>query len=68
MIKPQIISLTEKKEQQILEEMNMTPEQRLILAFQLIELAIEITPGKKLKSLEDSSIEWIELKMKHGQT
>ena len=62
MEKAQIISLKEKKKDQEMEEINMTPEQRLLLAFELMDLAIAISPSKKLTSYDDGSIAWLELK------
>ena len=40
----------------------MTPEQRLLLTFELMDLAIAISPSKKLTSHDDGSIAWLELK------
>ena len=62
MEKAKIISLKEKKKDQEFEEINMTPEQRILLTFELMDLAIAISPSKKLTSYDEGSIAWIELK------
>ena len=67
-MKAKVISLDSKKEEQIREEMAMTPEQRMNLAFQLIELAIAFSPEKELINEEDKSIPWINLKLKNGKS
>ena len=64
MAKAQIISLQEKKKDQEMEEINMTPEQRLLLVFQLMDLAIAISPASELLSYDDGSITWLELKLR----
>lgn len=60
MIKPQVIDFKHKKSAQEKEELDMTPEQRLELTFQLIDLSIAITPSKELPQ-QDGSIKWIDL-------
>lgn len=42
----------------------MTPEQRLELAFQLIDLAIALSPTGKLTASDKDDISWIELRRK----
>lgn len=51
-------------EAQMKERMNMTPEQRLDIAFQLIDLAIAFSPNKKLTSAGKDNLPWIELHFK----
>ena len=46
------------------DEMNMTPTQRVEIVFQLMDLAIALSPGKKHESPQDDKIQWIELKLK----
>jgi len=60
MIKPQVIDFKNKKSAQEKEELAMTPEQRLELMFQLIDLSIALTPSKELPR-QDDSIQWIDL-------
>lgn len=45
-------------------ESHMTPEQRLELAFQLIDLAIAVSPTGKLTTSKKDNISWIELRLK----
>ena len=46
------------------DEINLTPTQRVEIVFQLMDLAIALSPGKKLESRQDDKIQWIELKLK----
>ena len=59
-----LTSLENKKDDQRLEEMRMTAQERWNSAFELIELALALSPDKKFPPPIDDSIEWIELKMK----
>lgn len=60
MIKPQVIDFKDKKLAQEKEDLTMTPEQRLELMFQLIDLSVALTPSKELSQAENS-IQWIDL-------
>lgn len=57
-------SIDSMREAQMRDEMKMTPEQRLELVFQLIDLAIAISPDHKLKSSDRDNLPWIELHFK----
>ena len=68
MLKVQIVESFElMNEAQMREEMNMTPEQRLDAAFQLIDLAIAFSPNKKLESAFKDDLPWIELHFKNDR-
>jgi hypothetical protein len=54
-----------KKDDQRLAEMKMSALDRWNLAFELIELAREISPGKTFPVPLNDSIQWIELKFKN---
>lgn len=65
MVKAEIFDSVESmREAQIQDEMNMTPAQRVELVFQLMDLAIALSPDKRLESRRDDNIQWIELKLK----
>lgn len=67
MVKAEIFDNVESmREAQVQDEMNMTPTQRVELVFQLMDLAIALSPNKKLESRHDDNIQWIELKLKDG--
>jgi len=61
-------SIEAMNEARVREEMNMTPVQRIELVFQLMDLAIAMSPNKKLESYKDDDIPWIELKLKNDFT
>jgi hypothetical protein len=54
------------REAQMRDEMNMTAAQRIDLVFQLMDLAIALSPNKKIESSHDEKIQWIELYPKDG--
>ena len=54
------------REARMRDEMKMTPAQRMELVFQLMDLAIALSPKKKLESSHDDKIQWIELNLKDG--
>lgn len=62
MNKPVIFDFKEKKEEQGKREMAMTPEQRLILTLDLMDLSQALSKDKFLKQNEDN-IQWIELRV-----
>ncbi len=62
MKKAQFIRFTEKKDQQILDDIQMTPQERFLKMFKLIELSIALSPEKRLKVFSDDR--FIELKRK----
>lgn len=66
-MKAQIIPLAQKKDAQVQEEKLMTPEERMLLAFQLIELAKAFASEKAPLQDDQSGIKWINLRMKDGQ-
>ena len=62
MKKAQFINLSDKKDQQVLDDIRMTPEERFIKMFKLIELSLLFSPDKRLKVFSDDR--FIELKRK----
>jgi hypothetical protein len=48
--------------------MKMTPQQRIDLVFQLMDLAIIMSPNKKIESSHVEDIPWIELRLKNDFT
>ena len=62
MKKAQFIPFSEKKDQPILDDIRMTPEERFIKMFELIELSLLFSPNKQLKVFPDDR--FIELKRK----
>ena len=60
MDKAKVTTLEEMSRYQILEDISMTPSERMELAFQLAEFALEINSNRK-QIPEESSIPWIEL-------
>lgn len=58
-----ISSIESKKDDQRVEEMRMTSQQRFDLAFEMIELALAVTPNHQFPPPDDG-IKWIELRMK----
>ena len=61
----QIIPIENKKDAQIEEDIRMTPLQRWIRMWELIELSIALTPHKQLKVV-DQPDRFITLKRKHA--
>lgn len=53
MKKAQFIRLDEKKDQQVQEDIRMTPQERFKRMLQLIELSLSFSPTKKLKVFLD---------------
>lgn len=64
MQKAVLFNIDEKKDDQERIEMAMTPEERLFLVLDLMDLSIALSPEKSLPS-KDDQIEWIELKFKN---
>jgi hypothetical protein len=48
---------------QVMEDIAMSPAQRLEVAFQISDLALEIHQRRGFKKNDSSSIQWIELRM-----
>lgn len=65
-MKATLFNIHKKKADQRKAEINMTPLQRLDMAFELIELVVAFAPREKPVSDDDHSIKWIELKPKNG--
>ena len=64
MNKIEVFNINEKDDEQRKREMAMSPEQRLILTLDLMDLAVALSRDKFLKQNEDN-IEWIELSMEN---
>lgn len=62
MEKAKILSPAAMSEEQVKEDIFMTPLERLILAFQLSDFALELRRDYETTKEEFSSIEWIELR------
>ena len=61
MNKAKITTLAAMSEEQVKEDISMTPLERLTLAFQISDLAIELHQNHETVEEETSSIQWIEL-------
>jgi hypothetical protein len=61
MNKAKITSPAAMSEEQIKEDIAMTPLERLNLAFQISDFALELHPNQETIKTESSSIQWIEL-------
>jgi hypothetical protein len=59
MNKAKITSPAAMDDEQVKEDIAMTPLERLTLAFQISDFALEIRPGNE--TINESSIQWIEL-------
>jgi hypothetical protein len=62
MNKAVITSPTAMSEEQIKEDIAMTPLERLTLAFKISDFAVELRPDNETTKEESSSIQWIELR------
>lgn len=58
--KAQYIPLSDKKDQQVLDDIRMTPEERFMKMIELIELSLTFSPTQRLKVFTDDR--FIELK------
>jgi len=56
----------EMEADKIKEDMAMTPQERLLLSLKLMDLSRTLTPDNILRSSENSTIQWKELKRKDG--
>lgn len=63
MHKAVVFNIEEKKDDQQRLEMAMTPDERLLLCLDLIDLSIALSKDKSLRS-NDDQIQWIELRFK----
>jgi hypothetical protein len=61
MNKAKITSPAAMSEEQIKEDIAMTPLERLTLAFKISDFALELRPNDETIREESSSIQWIEL-------
>lgn len=64
MKKAKAITTSEMSYEQIRQDNAMTPLERLLLAFQLSDFAIEMHCNRGFVNKESSSIQWIELRKK----
>lgn len=62
MNKATITSPAAMSEEQIKEDIAMTPLERLTLAFKISDFALELRPNNETIKEESSSIQWIELR------
>jgi hypothetical protein len=62
MNKAVITSPEAMSEEQIKEDIAMTPLERLTLAFKISDFALELRPDNETIEEESSSIQWIELR------
>jgi hypothetical protein len=62
MNKAKITSPAAMSEEQIKEDIAMTPLERLTLAFKISDFALELRPDKETIEEESSSIQWIDLR------
>lgn len=67
MVKATVFDINKKKEDQVRAEMAMTPNERLLLCLDLMDLAVALRNGEALPPKEDN-IEWIELKFKDAKS
>jgi hypothetical protein len=61
MDKAKITSLAAMSEEKVKDDISMTPLERLTLAFQISDFAIELHQNHEIVEEETSSIRWIEL-------
>ncbi|MDZ4844725.1 MAG: hypothetical protein SH857_04155 [Chitinophagales bacterium] len=66
-IKVEFFSPANSSDEKIKEDMAMTPQQRMSLAFRLADFAMEFTPDKTLPSKKDK-ISWRELTWTNGSS
>jgi len=57
-----ITSPAAMSEEQIKEDIAMTPLEHLTLAFKISDFALQLRPGNEIIKEESSSIQWIELR------
>jgi hypothetical protein len=62
MNKAKVTSPAAMSEEQIKEDIAMTPLERLNLAFKISDFALELRHGSETVKEESSSIQWIELR------
>jgi len=62
MNKAKITSPAAMSEEQIKEDIAMTPLERLTLAFKISDFALTLRPTDEITKEESSSIQWIELR------
>lgn len=62
MNKAKITTLEDMSEEQIREDISMTPLERLYVAFQISDFARELCPEQETIEEESSSINWIVLR------
>ena len=62
MNKAKITSPAAMSEEQIKEDIAMTPLERLTLAFKISDFALELRPDNETTEEESSSIQWIDLR------
>jgi hypothetical protein len=67
MKKAVIFDIDDKKKDQVAAEMLMTPNERLLLCLNLMELSLALSKDKRLVQNPDD-IQWIELKLKNGKS
>ena len=68
MNKAKITSPEAMAQDQIMEDISMTPLERLELAFQISDFALEIQQKRRTSEEESSSIQWIELHKNSART
>ena len=62
MNKAKITSPADMSEDQVKEDIAMTPLERLTLAFKISDFALELRPDNETSEEESSCIQWIELR------
>lgn len=62
MNKAKITSPEAMSEEQVKEDISMTPLERLNLAFQISDFALELRPNSEITEEEPSSFQWMELR------
>ena len=68
MNKAKVTSPAAMSEEQIKEDIAMTPLERLTLAFKISDFALELRPGNAKVKEESSSVQWIELRKISSKT
>ncbi len=65
-IKAEFFNPTLSSDEKVRDDISMTPQQRLSLAFRLADIALEIRKGQ-IPPSKDENIIWHELKIKNGK-
>jgi hypothetical protein len=66
-MKVELFDIKNKRDDQIKWSQKMTPNERLLLCLDLIDLSIALAPNKTIVTHSDDPIKWIQLRMKDAK-